>query len=99
MRVSLTEPTTAVHLSFLEAMAEFAAEGRGPADGSMIGYDLATFGPTWTPADGFARYVEQVRDQAREDAPRPAHHVPATTLWWVQHGEYLGRIAIRHRLT
>jgi predicted acetyltransferase len=96
---ALTGPTTRCHHSFLAAMAEFAAEGRGPSDGSMIGYDLATFGPDWDTAEGFNRYVQQVRDQAIEDAPRPAHHVPSTTLWWVHGDEYLGRLAIRHRLT
>ena len=95
----LTEPTTRCHRSFLAAMDEFAAEGRGPTDGSMIGYDLGAFGPGWGTAEGFARYVQQVRDQARDDAPRPAHHVPSTTLWWVNGDEYLGRIAVRHRLT
>jgi len=25
--------------------------------------------------------------------------VPCTTLWWVEDDEYLGRLAIRHRLT
>jgi predicted acetyltransferase len=80
-------------------MDEFAAEGRGPTDGSMIGYELARFGPSWGTADGFAQYVQQVLDQALADAARPAHHVPSTTLWWVDGDEYLGRIAIRHRLT
>jgi predicted acetyltransferase len=80
-------------------MAEFAAEGRNPGDGSMIGHDLGQFAGRWDTVDGFAAYVRHVRDQAHEDAPRPAHHVPATTLWWVEGQEYLGRIAVRHRLT
>lgn len=34
-------PTTEVHASFLAAMAEFAAEGRGgPEDDSMIGREV-----------------------------------------------------------
>ncbi|GAA3399314.1 hypothetical protein GCM10020369_84730 [Cryptosporangium minutisporangium] len=37
--------------------------------------------------------------QAREDSPRREGYVPATTLWWVQEGTYIGRIAVRHRLT
>jgi predicted acetyltransferase len=95
----LVAPTTAVHASFLAAMAEFAAEGRGPGDGSMIGHDLGRFGPTWSSPEGFASYVAHLLDQAHEDTPRPAHHVPSTTLWWVEGDEYLGRIALRHRLT
>jgi predicted acetyltransferase len=96
---ALTPPTTAVHESFLAAMAEFSAEGRGPGDGSMIGHDIGTFGASWHSLEGFRSYVEHVRQQAREEAPRPAHYVPATTFWWVEGAEYLGRIAIRHRLT
>jgi predicted acetyltransferase len=96
---ALIEPTPLVHQSFLAAMAEFAAEGRGPADGSMIGHDLGTFGDRWPTPDGFAAYVQQVRDQALEESPRPDHHVPSTTLWWVEGTEYLGRVSIRHRLT
>ena len=94
----LVPPTTAVHASFLAAMAEFAAEGRGPGDGSMIGHDLGEYGTTWSSPEGFAAYVAHLREQTREDAPRPAHHVPSTTLWWVEGDEYLGRLGIRHRL-
>jgi predicted acetyltransferase len=43
--------------------------------------------------------VARLRAEAEEDAPRPAGFVPATTLWWVEGPEYLGRLAIRHRLT
>jgi predicted acetyltransferase len=95
----LSRPTAAVHESFLAAMAEFAAEGRGAQDGSMIGYDIATYGPTWKSAQGFDAYVRHLHDEAYEGTPRPAHHVPSTTLWWVDGSEYLGRISIRHRLT
>jgi predicted acetyltransferase len=96
----LSVPTVRVQRSFLAAMAEFRSEGRGDAaDTSSIGNELREFGPSWTSPDGFARYVEWLRDQAREDAPRPEGHVPCTTLWWVAGDEYLGRIAVRHRLT
>jgi predicted acetyltransferase len=97
----LSLPTVRVRSSFLAAMAEFHGEGRGSAgDDTMIGYELREFGQTWaaTP-DGFGRYVEWLTAQAREDAPRPEGYVPATTLWWVEDEEYLGRIAVRHRLT
>jgi len=96
----LSVPTVRVQRSFLAAMAEFRSDGRGDAaDTSSIGNELREFGPSWTSPDGFARYVESLRDQAREDAPRPEGHVPCTTLWWVAGDEYLGRIAVRHRLT
>ena len=96
----LSVPTIRVRQSFLAAMAEFRSEGRGGnGDTSMIGYELREFGPGWTSPGGFARYVEWLRDQAREDAPRRPGYVPCTTLWWVADDGYLGRIAVRHRLT
>ena len=96
----LSVPTVRVRRSFLAAMAEFRSEGRGDAaDTSSIGNELREFGPSWTSPDGFAGYVKWLRDQVREDAPRPEGHVPCTTLWWVADDEYLGRIAVRHRLT
>ena len=96
----LCPPTTRVHLSFLAAMAEFRAEGRGDgADNSMIGRDIRDRGAEWSDPGVFSEYVALVVDQAREDAPRPAWMVPSTTLWWVDGTEYLGRISIRHRLT
>jgi predicted acetyltransferase len=96
----LSVPAVRIQPSFLAAMAEFRSEGRGnAADTSAIGNELREFGPSWTSPDGFAGYVEWLRDQVREDAPRPEGHVPCTTLWWVADDEYLGRIAVRHRLT
>lgn len=96
----LCPPTVGVHESFLAAMAEFQSEGRGDhADNSMIGRDLRERGSDWADPEVFRAYVAQVVDQAREDAPRPGWMVPSTTLWWVDGAEYLGRIAIRHRLT
>lgn len=96
----LVEPTTAVHGSFLAAMAEFAAEGRGgPHDNTMIGRDLATWGRRWADPEVFARYVDELRADARDDLPRPPGLVPTTTRWYVDGEEYLGRIALRHRYT
>ena len=96
----LCPPTTQVHLSFLAAMAEFQAEGRGGgADNSMIGRDIRDGGGEWSDPGVFSEYVARVVGQAREDAPRPAWMVPSTTLWWVDGTDYLGRISIRHRLT
>jgi predicted acetyltransferase len=83
----LSRPTVAVHDSFLAAMAEFIGEGRGPRDGSMIGYDIATYGPTWGSTEGFEAYVRHLHDEVYEETPRPANHVPSTTLWWVDGAE------------
>jgi predicted acetyltransferase len=97
---TLILPTTAQHASFLAAMAEFRAEGRGgPDDASMIGHEHHRFGPTWNDPEGFASYVRQLRADSLEDTPRPVGYVPSTTWWWVAEGDYLGRIAVRHQLT
>jgi predicted acetyltransferase len=96
----LSEPTGRVHDSFVAAMAEFRAEGRGEAaDLTMIGKEIREFGRRWARPEEFAGYVDWLRSQALEDAPRPAGYVPSTTLWWIEDDHYLGRLAIRHRLT
>jgi predicted acetyltransferase len=96
----LALPSSTVHASFLTAMAEFRAEGRGgPDDNSMIGHEHQGFAPTWETDDGFAVYVEHVLADSREDNPRPPGYVPQTTWWYVDGAEYLGRISLRHRLT
>jgi predicted acetyltransferase len=96
----LVLPTTVVHASFLEAMAEFRAEGRGgPGDNSMIGHEHERYAATWKTAEGFAAFVQAVLLDSREDSPRPVGYVPQTTWWYVEGEEYLGRISLRHRLT
>jgi predicted acetyltransferase len=97
---TLEPPTVHVRQSFLAAMDEFRAEGRGaPDDETMIGSELRDFGPTWGAEEGFATYVTWLRDQSLEETPRPEGYVPCTTLWYVEGDRYLGRLAIRHRLT
>jgi predicted acetyltransferase len=97
----LSPPTPRVRRSFLTAMAEFRGEGRGAAvDHSMIGDEIRAFGQTWSAMpEGFTTYVDWLQAQALEDSLRPDGYVPSTTLWWVDGAEYLGRIAVRHRLT
>jgi predicted acetyltransferase len=96
----LVPPSTLVHRSFLDAMAEFRAEGRGDRqDETMVGMEMRRHGPTWDSPEGFARFVADLHAQELEETPRPADWVPSTTLWWVDGDTYLGRIAIRHRLT
>lgn len=96
----LSPPTVRVRRSFLAAMAEFRGEGRGDAaDETMIGSEIREFGHSWSSPEGFTSYVRWLRAQALEDSPRPEGYVPSTTLWWVNGEDYLGRIAIRHRLT
>jgi predicted acetyltransferase len=95
---SLVEPTVAVRESFLAAMREFAAEGRA-GDDTMVGRDLIKWGDRWATDEGIAAYVGTIVREREEDAPRNPGWVPCTTLWWVDGIAYVGRIAIRHRLT
>lgn len=81
--------------SFLAAMAEFAEEGR-TADGSMVGLDLVTWTGRWETREGFAEYVRLTNADARE--VRHENWVLCTNLWWVEDGQYVGRIGIRHEL-
>ena len=97
---NLQLPTSEVRESFLAAMAEFAAEGRGaPDDHTMIGHEIRTFGGAWRTTEGFAAFARSLRADALEETPRPAGLVPCTTWWWLGNDGYLGRIALRHRLT
>ncbi|HEY0699988.1 MAG TPA: GNAT family N-acetyltransferase [Micromonospora sp.] len=97
---TLTAPTVRVRTSFLVAMAEFRAEGRGDRqDHTMVGAEIRRHGASWHTPAGFARFVAELRLQELEETPRAEGWVPATTLWWVDGDEYLGRIAVRHRLT
>ena len=97
---SLQLPTPEVRESFLAAMAEFAAERRGaPDDHTMIGHEIQTFGGTWHTTEGFAAFVRSLHADAFEETPRPVGWVPCTTWWWLGNNGYLGRIALRHRLT
>jgi predicted acetyltransferase len=92
----LCPPAVDVHASFVEAMAEFRAEGRGDADDdSMVGHEIRD--PSWHTAQGFAGFVAALRDDAV--TPRQAGWVTCTTWWWCEGSTYLGRIALRHELT
>jgi predicted acetyltransferase len=93
-------PTSHVRLSFIAAMEEFRGEGRGSAtDDTMLGREIRDYGLDWQDPERFGAYASYLRDQARADAPRRPGYVPSTTLWWVDGDEFLGRLAIRHRLT
>ena len=87
----LSVPTTAVHASYLEAMAEFRS-------GDPYRYhdlDLEALAN----AKAFADYASALAAKALLESPRPAGIVPETTLWWLEGSVYLGRLSIRHELT
>lgn len=79
-------------------MDEFQAEGRGAdSDRTVIGSDIRA--ASWRTKDGFAAYVARLVAEREEDTLRPEGFVPCTTLWWVEGDTFIGRLAIRHRLT
>jgi predicted acetyltransferase len=91
----LVLPTTSVHQSFLEAMDEFVDEG---AERSQTAAWIEHNAPRWREPAAFEAFVEAVKADALRETPRPEEHVACTTLWWVEGVDYLGRLAIRHRL-
>lgn len=96
----LADPDVRYQASFLAAMDEFRAEGRGDlVDGSMLGTEIRSWAPGWTDPLVFAEYTAALRADVLEESPRPARFVPGTSLWWVDGDTYLARITVRHRLT
>ena len=105
--IRLARPDVRFHRSYLAAHVEFGGAHRD-GDGDWVeppdegGYP----GTSWTrdgleAPEAFARYVRWRLARAREDAPRPTGHVPATFFWAYDDREpdtYLGSVAVRHRL-
>ncbi|RBM23652.1 GNAT family N-acetyltransferase [Streptomyces sp. PT12] len=96
----LVLPTTEVHISFLEAVAEWRAEGRGGAgDNTTLARDMEVYGRRWNDPAAFADYVRRTIADGQETSPRPMGFVPSTVLWYVTDHTFIGRLSIRHRLT
>jgi predicted acetyltransferase len=101
VRPGLVPPTTAVHHSFLAAMAEYAAHGETP------GYvnprtpfaELHELRAAWHTTEGFAAFVAWARSIGSPDTRLPAGFVPSLELWWVAGDTYVGRLSIRTPLT
>ena len=91
----LIDPTTEVRTSFIAAVAEFHADRDFPVPWYVAALPPAAL----TDESGFAAYVAGLLAERQEETPRPAGFVPMTTLWWVEDDRFLGRLAIRHRLT
>ena len=91
----LVLPTVTVRESFLDAMDEFVAEG---AKDSQTAAWIGDWSELWHEPAAFEEFVAEVIADAEEDRPRLARFVPCTTLWWIDGDDYLGRLAIRHRL-
>ncbi|MEV0148197.1 MULTISPECIES: GNAT family N-acetyltransferase [unclassified Nonomuraea] len=89
-----TDPTPRLRASFLEAVAEFRANRDYPPSWFVGDVDP----PALTDPDAFEAYVARVLGERSEAGIRKGF-VPMTTLWWADGDRFLGRMAIRHRLT
>jgi len=96
----LVAPNVRFRRSFAAAIDEFRAEGRGSKwDRTVLGDYARTPDSTWATDEAFGAFTAAIRAEALPETPRPDGWVPDTELWWAEGDEYLGRIAIRHRLT
>ncbi|HEY0168346.1 MAG TPA: GNAT family N-acetyltransferase [Jatrophihabitans sp.] len=96
----LLPPSAALAPSFLSAMADFAAEGRGsPQDDSALGRHLTRFAAQWHTPQGFERFLAELRREGDTSAPPPPDWVHTSTYWWAEGTRFLGSIRIRHELT
>lgn len=106
--IRLTTPDLALHRSWLEAAAEFAAEG-GYMHGSGLtpdGEEPRTGGPAWRPADladpdRFAAFLAHLRSLEDPDVVRRLGMVPDSKLWITvadPQPRYLGAVSLRHEL-
>ncbi|MFI8995193.1 GNAT family N-acetyltransferase [Streptomyces sp. NPDC053542] len=95
----LIAPTLRVQASFLEAVKELRAEGRGEAgDDSAVGREIREFAAEWDDPVVFSRYTDWLRSMTREEVVRPMGYVPCTNLWYVDGDTFLGRLGLRHEL-
>ncbi|GAB3810717.1 GNAT family N-acetyltransferase [Kribbella italica] len=94
---TLTEPTVAVHRSFLAAWDEL-----GPEEQRWMGAHALDEDWTRTQAEDpaeFARLVGRIRSESDERTELPPGLVHQTVLWFTDGDEWLGRLSIRHELT
>lgn len=81
----LIAPSEQYRNSFLEAIAEFHAEGR---------YE---FLDTQLSEEDFRAYVQNLLSKTERNPDRP-DLVPESIFWLIDYDEYIGRISIRHEL-
>ena len=90
----LVLPDTRYRGSFVEAVREFSA-----TDKPISWFARALQADVLAQPANFEAYVNELLADRFEETPRPADFVPCTTLWYVDGDDFIGRLAIRHRLT
>lgn len=96
----LVSPSVAFRASYLAAMADFVAEGRGaPDERSALAYNIQRFGSVWHTDEGFQSFVDTLAAEGDPSVPVSGDWVHQSTFWWVDDVDYLGSIRLRHSLT
>ncbi|MGW5328304.1 GNAT family N-acetyltransferase [Streptomyces sp. NPDC004014] len=97
----LMRPQSRLQASFLTAMAEFRAEGRGgPGMQAMLDEDLRQYADdSWRDPVVFTAYVARLRTHAQQSGSEAQVKVTGHTLWWAEGDEFLGFASVRHSLT
>jgi predicted acetyltransferase len=83
--IELVLPSSRYRTSYLDALAEYHAEGAYPSSSEVIA------------SRGFDAFVAELHALS-DPASAPPGYVPRTTWWLVEGDRYLGRLAIRHGL-
>ena len=100
---SFASPHPRYQQSFLACVQEIRDAGEDDhwTGLTIFGEETYTVEELAGPADpaAFAAFAQRLRELALPETRRPEGMVPATTLWWVDGDEYLGRLSIRHELT
>src|SRR5690348_7059786 len=87
----LIAPTPRLHASWLEALQEWGSGVH--QDGAGLHSDDEVRSP-----EGFAAWIERLRQQGDPTVPLADGRVPAE-YWWIVDGDtYLGAITLRHEL-
>jgi predicted acetyltransferase len=88
----LTAPDTRFHTSFVKMLAEFEAEG--PLSDWAARLDFAALRTSC----GFARYVADLHARRVRRSSDPEGPIGESSLFWAEGDEFIGRVAVRHRL-
>jgi predicted acetyltransferase len=91
---SLARPSLRLRPSWAEAVAEFSEAGD-----FMHGSGLWAFDDLDTSEAGAVPVIEYLLAQADSDAELPEDRVPCTYFWITDGDEFVGYLALRHRLT
>lgn len=87
----LIAPTTRLHASWLESLREWGSGAHQDGAGLHADDEVES-------TEGFAVWVERLRQQSDPTIPPAEGRVPAD-YWWIVEGDtYLGAITLRHEL-